>query len=106
MAAAVLFCLSGGDIDAVAKTSQYQSCRVWILTDDFGNHWFGRNIATGKTCKIFLATTSKILPPTFSFSSSGVKFKVGHDLFLLHMRFSREPQAPTIIKLFEVEDKV
>lgn len=103
MAAADLVCLSGADIDAVAKTSQYQSCRVWILTDNFGNHYFGRNIATGKSCKIFLATTSKILPRAFSFTSS---LKMGHDLFLLHMRFSREPQAPTIIKLFELEDKV
>lgn len=100
------FCLSGADVGAVAKTSPCQRCRIWSLTDNFDNYSFGRNIATGKSCRIFLATTSKILPPAFSFSSSRVKLKMGHELFLLHVRFSRELQALTIIKQFELEDKV
>lgn len=89
------FLFSGAD---VAKTSQCQSCRVWFLTDYFDNHKFGRNIATGKSCRTFLATTSKLLPPVFYFSSSHVKLKMDHKLFLLHMRCSRESQALTIIK--------
>lgn len=99
------FFFSGADVGAVAKTSHCQSCKVWFWTDYFDNHKFGRNIATGKSCRTFLATTSKLLPPVFSFSSSHVKLKMDHNLFLLHMRSSREPQAPTIIKWFELEDK-
>lgn len=70
------------------KPVKCQSCRAWILTDNFGNQKFGRNIATGKSCRIFLAPTSKMLPCAFSFSSSHVKLKIGHNLFLLDMRFS------------------
>lgn len=61
-----------------------------FLTDKIGNHKFGKNIATGKSCRVFLAPTSKMLPCAFSFSSSCVILKMGHNLFLLHMRYSRD----------------